>query len=295
MFDIIYRYDPRQPSAVGPPADPTEARQRLEFGNREFAHMLDPVVGGEPHLTRIVPFDPADLGVGERPDVAPTQKPFAVVLSCCDARVPTEIVFDQACNTMFVVRVAGNVLGSECLGSIDYAVAHLGSSVKLLVVLGHSGCGAVTAAVDAFLQPARYLAVASSHQLRAIVDRLFVSVRGAARCLEEAWGPAVAQRPQYRRALIETSVMVNAVLTAATIKQEFRGQVGPNLDVVCGVYDLVTRHVRLPRAESHPTGDAEVCLISPPEHPDDLAKLGFSLAGSDVVRELLTDRPEARG
>ena len=63
-----------------------------------------------------------------------------------------------------MVRVAGNILGQEQSGSIDYAVGHLGSSLKVIVVLGHSQCGAVTAAVDAFLHPVEYLELASSHQ-----------------------------------------------------------------------------------------------------------------------------------
>src|SRR5690606_29904321 len=121
--------------------------------------------------------------------------PFAVVLGCSDARVPTEMVFHQGCNDLFVVRVAGNVLGSECLGSIDYALHQMSESIKIVVVLGHSGCGAVTAAVDAFLQPANYLAVASSHPLRAIVDRLMLPVRGTAKAIEVEYGAEAAERP----------------------------------------------------------------------------------------------------
>lgn len=69
----------------------------------------------------------------------PHHEPFAVVLGCSDAQQQIEMIFDRAVNEMFVVRVAGNILGQEQLGSIDYAVQHLGDHVKLLVVLGHSG------------------------------------------------------------------------------------------------------------------------------------------------------------
>ena len=86
---------------------------------------------------------------GEMPKAAP----FAVVVGCSDARVPTEMIFGQGFNDLFVIRVAGNVLGDECLGSVDYALNALSDSVKVLIVLGHSGCGAVTAAVDAYLKP----------------------------------------------------------------------------------------------------------------------------------------------
>ena len=75
------------------------------------------------------------------------------VLGCSDARVPIELIFKEGPNDLFVVRVAGNGLGSEVLGSLKYAVEHLGGSLRIIVVLGHSGCGAVSEAVDAFLEP----------------------------------------------------------------------------------------------------------------------------------------------
>lgn len=78
-------------------------------------------------------------------EVAASQHPKAVVLACSDSRVPPEIIFDQGLGDLFVIRVAGNILNNENLGSIQYAVGHLG--VKDIVVLGHSRCGAVTAAV----------------------------------------------------------------------------------------------------------------------------------------------------
>jgi carbonic anhydrase len=74
------------------------------------------------------------------------QKPYAIILSCSDSRVPPEIVFDETLGQLFVVRVAGNVLDPIVLGSIEYAVEHLGSA--LIMVLGHEACGAVTAAFD---------------------------------------------------------------------------------------------------------------------------------------------------
>src|SRR5438046_9167052 len=79
-----------------------------------------------------------------RADLKASQHPFAIVLSCSDSRVPPEIVFDQGLGDLFVVRVAGNVIDDQSLGSIEYAVDHL--AVRLIVVLGHQRCGAVTAA-----------------------------------------------------------------------------------------------------------------------------------------------------
>ena len=81
-----------------------------------------------------------------RAELAKGQHPPAIVLSCSDSRVPPEIVFDQGLGDVFVVRVAGNVVDDDVLGSIEYAVEHLGSS--LIVVMGHQSCGAVKAVVD---------------------------------------------------------------------------------------------------------------------------------------------------
>jgi len=77
--------------------------------------------------------------------LADAQHPFATILGCSDSRVPPELVFDQGPGDLFVVRVAGNVVGTETLGSLGYALEHLGT--PLFVVLGHEGCGAVQAAL----------------------------------------------------------------------------------------------------------------------------------------------------
>jgi carbonic anhydrase len=81
-----------------------------------------------------------------RAALATTQKPFAVVVSCSDSRVPPELIFDQGLGELFVIRVAGEVLDKPALGSVEYGVAHLGA--RLVVVLGHERCGAVKAAMD---------------------------------------------------------------------------------------------------------------------------------------------------
>lgn len=83
--------------------------------------------------------------VERRSEVAMGQKPFAVIVGCADSRVPPEVVFDQGLGDLFVVRCAGNALGDAAIGSIEYAVEHLGA--RLVVVLGHERCGAVDAVV----------------------------------------------------------------------------------------------------------------------------------------------------
>ena len=97
-----------------------------------------------------------------------------------------------------MVRIAGNILGTEGLGSFDYAVRNLGHSLKAVVVLGHTGCGAVTAAVDTYLAPSEYANIAYTHSLRTLVDRLMIAVRGAAKAIERRCGNVAKVHPDYR-------------------------------------------------------------------------------------------------
>ena len=132
-------------------------------GNRAFAELFDRLEDGTGTVRRIVPIDPRDLGLLPHGAGSLQQRPFAAVLGCSDARVPIELIFNEGPNDLFVVRVAGNTLGDDVRGSLNYALDHLGESLKLIVVLGHSACGAVTAAVDVFLDPPSYLTLASKH------------------------------------------------------------------------------------------------------------------------------------
>lgn len=91
-------------------------------------------------------YSPHQKGQARRSELTNGQHPFAVIVSCSDSRVPPELLFDQGLGNLFVIRVAGNVLDSIELGSVEYAVEHLGT--KLIVILGHENCGAVKAALD---------------------------------------------------------------------------------------------------------------------------------------------------
>src|SRR5207244_10757001 len=113
-------------------------------------------------VQKIVSVDPRDLGLLTGDERLPKQRPFAAVLGCSDARVPIELIFNEGPNDLFIIRVAGNSLGTEVLGSLKFAVDHLSDNLKLIVVLGHSGCGALTTAVDVFLHPADYLSLAAN-------------------------------------------------------------------------------------------------------------------------------------
>jgi carbonic anhydrase len=87
-----------------------------------------------------------NVGADRRAETAKGQHPFATIISCSDSRVPVELLFDRGIGDLFVVRVAGNVCGATQIGSVEYAVEHLGT--PLIIVMGHTKCGAVTAAVD---------------------------------------------------------------------------------------------------------------------------------------------------
>jgi len=140
--------------------------ERLRDGNRRF-------VAGE--LSSDALASPA-----RRHAVAGDQRPFAIVLGCSDSRVPAEIVFDQGLGDLFVIRVAGNVVAPSQIGSVEFAAEYFGT--RLVVVLGHSRCGAVLATIDSLTGQEPH----PSRNLRSIVDR----VRPAVEPLLETHGGA---------------------------------------------------------------------------------------------------------
>jgi len=103
-------------------------------------------VGGNMHFVENKQTSAAVCDPATRTSLVKSQKPYAIILTCSDSRIPPEIVFDKGLGEIFVVRVAGNIPDPVVLGSIEYAAEHLGSS--LIMVLGHERCGAVTATVD---------------------------------------------------------------------------------------------------------------------------------------------------
>ena len=134
-----------------------DALKRLREGNRLFAS------GELSHRTR-----PSHSGVA----ASAGQAPFAIILGCSDSRVPAEIVFGQGLGDLFVIRVAGNVVAPSLVGSVEFAATKFGT--RLVVVLGHTECGAVRATLDELQQPAEQ----QSPNLRSIVDRVRPSVEG---------------------------------------------------------------------------------------------------------------------
>lgn len=135
-----------------------DALQRLQAGNRRFASNAR---GSNVQLTG-----------GRGVELPTSQEPFAIILGCSDSRVPAEIVFDQGLGDLFVIRVAGNIVAPSLVGSVEFAAERFGT--RLVVVLGHTQCGAILATVEALSGPAEL----SSRNLQAIVDRVRPSVEG---------------------------------------------------------------------------------------------------------------------
>jgi carbonic anhydrase len=277
IIEITYRYDGTDATVRPRPIDAASARTRLEDGSRSISALLDSLTDGTGTASRVIPVDPRDLGLASG---APKQRPYAAVLGCSDARVPIELIFNEGPNDLFVVRVAGNGLGSDVLGSLKYAVDNLGGSLKIIVVLGHSGCGAVSAAVDAFLDPKTYLSFAAQHSLRSILDRLLVVVNATAMRMTAVFGSEVVRRPGYRTALIEAAVVSNAALAAYTLQQEIGASASQEIRAAYGVYLLEGRQIWAPRTESSDcTG-----LAYPPA---DFAAFGDSVLRTGRIARLL--------
>lgn len=289
-MDVIYRYDPYAPLAARNFTTAEAAKQELLKGNDRFAgivrKMQERTLGRGSNAPIIIPVCPMSMGLPLYEGAMPTQAPFAVVLGCSDARVPTEAVFDQSFNDLFVLRIAGNVLGSECLGSLHYAVRNLGSQLQIVVVLGHSKCGAVTAAVDAYLSPQDFSDIAFTFSLRSLVDQIQIAVRGAARAIEKRAGTDFAANPEYRSVLVTVAVFVNAAISALELRRELDRIGGKTPEVMFGVYDFASLSV-----QSHPieAGDQRPARLHPgPRTADDL-----SVYTADVVNQLFSLNPDA--
>lgn len=135
-----------------------EALQRLREGNQRFVASIG---------------SSGTLSSQQRQiDLDPAHAPFAIILGCSDARVPAELVFDQGLGDLFVIRVAGNIVAPSQIGSVEFAASRFGT--RLVVVLGHSQCGAVLATIEELQRPAEK----QSRNLRSIVDRVRPSVEG---------------------------------------------------------------------------------------------------------------------
>lgn len=186
-----------------PSVKPDEALSRLKAGNERFAKSKDSAA--KPLEAR-------------RKETAQKQYPFAIVVGCADSRTAPEIILDQNIGDLFVVRTAGNLVDDYALGSIEYAVEHLGA--RLIVVLGHERCGAVTAALAGDSAPGH--------------------VNSLVRDLQ----PAVAASKGKEGDPLANAIHENDALVAEKIRQQAQlGELASQVKVVEGYYDLDTGKV----------------------------------------------------
>ncbi|MEP6670589.1 MAG: carbonic anhydrase [Chthoniobacter sp.] len=186
-----------------PSVGPDAALARLKAGNHRFVSAS--ISGGKPTAAR-------------RAETAEGQHPFAIIVGCADSRTAPEIVFDQNIGDLFVVRTAGNLVDDYALGSIEYAVAHLGS--RLIVVLGHQKCGAVQAALAGGDAP------------------------GHVHALVRAIQPAVRASKSQPGDPLVNAIHENDALVAKKIRQKAQlGDLAAQVRVVEGYYDLHTGRV----------------------------------------------------
>jgi len=184
---------------------PEAALQELVAGNQRFA------------ANRMTSFE-HDLEILKGRTVD-KQQPFAAVLACADSRVPVELIFDQSIGEIFVTRVAGNVVTSEIIASLEYAVAVLG--IRTVLVLGHASCGAVKAAMKADTVPG---------QISSLYPHLRPAVERSAGNLDKA----IEANARLQAELLRTSsTVIRDAANAGTVK------------VAAGVYDLATGKVSL--------------------------------------------------
>ena len=189
-----------------------EALHRLVAGNERF-------VRGELHFPSVPQEVLAELAKG--------QTPYAMILGCSDSRVPPELIFGAGLGDLFVVRVAGNSLSPEVAGSIQYAAVHL--ATPLLVVLGHEGCGAVTAALETTFQGSQHRS-----RIQVLVDNLIPGMVNVDPRLDKA-------------AQLEQAVVANVRWTMTRILQSPEGQVRVvegRMRLVGAVYEIATGRVR---------------------------------------------------
>lgn len=199
------------------PVSPLDAIRRLVAGNERYKNDTRSVTALASQLQRV--------------GLAAGQFPFAIVLCCSDSRAPAEILFDQGLGDLFVIRVAGNIVAPSGIGSAEFAAATFGT--RLLVVMGHSSCGAVTATLEVL----RGESTVASDNIRDIVDR----IRSSAQTVLEVG------KDHSRESQLEDAIRANVRNAVDHLRHGSRiledmvnsGQ----LMIVGAVYDIPTGHV----------------------------------------------------
>ena len=196
----------------GPAMSAQDALNRLLAGNARY--VSGKTIHGD-HTAR-------------RDEVSAGQHPFAMILSCADSRVPAELIFDQSLGDLFVVRLAGNFVEEEGIGSFEYA--QLNFSPSVLMILGHSACGAIQATVDALKHPG----TKAPGKIGLIVDALMPAAKAVQGKPGDEYANATAENVRLNVAKLKAQKPILAEAVASG-----------KLHLVGAVYDLKTGHVNL--------------------------------------------------
>lgn len=191
-------------------ASADDALERLLQGNRKF-------VAGKRTYPGQTPTDRQELVAG--------QHPFAAILGCADSRVPPEMIFDQGLGHLFAVRVAGNILDNASLGSLEYAVQHLG--VPLVLVMGHSGCGAVQAAL-------------AGHETQGQIATLVKAILPAVELAKLGPGEVLDQAIRVNVARVVRQLRAAAPILAPLVREGSLTVLGAHYDLASGVVEVLS-------------------------------------------------------
>lgn len=302
---FIYSFDRNQirDSPAKAPEKPKEAVgaiERLYDGNQLYADFIARCKGTGDPRPAVVELTPKEIG-HVRTGEFPPQLPFAAVLGCVDARAPVELLFSQGFDSLYVMRIAGNTLGPDCEGSLHYALHSFAAlkpqpklraekqvapaaspedkPLRLVVVLGHADCGAVSAAVKTLLGEDGYRLDVDTGEfltedsVRGLLGRINVpAVRLAVQALPwEGFGRSANDRERYVKSIIELSVYLNAAWNAhdaQAIVDQYGIEPGRGVDVRYGVFDPRDFFVRSMEGYRFEEVEKEKTL-RPPGRPDE--------------------------
>ena len=165
-----------------------------------------------------------DQTSAHRRELTVGQHPFAAILGCTDSRVPPEIIFDQGLGNLFTVRIAGNIVDNASLGSLEYAVQHLG--VPLIVVLGHSCCGAVQAAL-------------AGGDMQGQIATLVAAIRPAVKLARNRPGETLDQAVRINISMVVSQLRTAAPILAPLVDEGRIKILGSHYDLASGVVELL--------------------------------------------------------
>ena len=273
----------RQGTPIDParqPRDSSEALAWLDAGNDRFSRLATSARQSDTGVQASFVLE-GDFGVGAPLERQHHPHPFGIVLGCADATLPIEVVFGRTADDLFVVKLAGNTIGSDALASVEYAVDRF-PTIQVAVVLGHTLCGAVAAAVETFLKRRHFGELLSSLPHRSLIDRIQVSARAASAALQEVYGLPIADAPGYGGAMLDLAVFLNAAYVAYCLQAALPPETASRVAVVYGVYDLATGRVC-------GGANAPTPFATSPDDAEGFRSLARTLAGSVRIRKLLQD------